>query len=82
MTPVEHPSRAALLDFAMGVRASGDGLAVADHLAACPACCATVRLLEESAGELLNSLQGVAMSSDALKHALERIDALADDAQE
>jgi putative transcriptional regulator len=68
--PTHHPSEALLLDHARGALAPGRDLVVRAHLAACPACRASVRLAEAVGGALLDEVEPAAMAPDALARAL------------
>ncbi|MFI4963957.1 MAG: hypothetical protein ACHP9T_01195 [Caulobacterales bacterium] len=80
MRSTDHPSAADLLDFAVGSQAAGRST-VSAHLAACPACRETVRILEEAGGAFLESLPAAALDPDALDRALAALDAEGDDGE-
>lgn len=65
MTVHHHPSDELLLDYASGALGEAWSLAVATHLALCPACRRTVEKLEAVGGEILQKVapQPVAESS-------------------
>jgi putative transcriptional regulator len=67
-----HPEEAWLLDYASGVADEGVALIVASHLSFCASCRDAVALAESVGGALLE--QTVPMGSDALAHALARLD--------
>jgi len=74
MTPRHHPSDAVLVDYAVGALMSGQRLAVACHLNACPHCARSVALAEAVGGVLLSDLPPAQMNPDALHRALARIE--------
>jgi putative transcriptional regulator len=74
MSPRHHPSEALLVDYATGALMSGQRLAVACHLNACPHCARAVALAEAVGGLLLSDLPPAEMSPDALDLALARIE--------
>ncbi|MDC7788595.1 ChrR family anti-sigma-E factor [Rhodoplanes sp. TEM] len=74
MTVTHHPTEATLAAFAAGTLDEGRMLVVAAHLAACPECRRTVRMLEATGGVLLDDLPPVDVGSDALARAMAEID--------
>lgn len=74
MQPRHHPSEDLLSDFAGGRLDEGQALAVATHLEGCTLCRATVRALENAAGEALETIAPVAMRKGALDETLQRLD--------
>ena len=74
MSPRYHPTEMVLAGYASGALADGPSLAVSAHLEACPACRASVRLLEAVGGALLDETPEASMAEDALALALARIE--------
>ncbi len=70
-----HPSEELLLDYASGALAEGWSLAIATHLALCPACRHTVAGLEALGGGMLLSAAPAAMDERALESVMARLDA-------
>lgn len=70
-----HPSEELLLDYASGALAEGWSLAIATHLALCPACRRTVASLEALGGGMLLSAAPAAMDERALDSVMARLDA-------
>lgn len=75
MSIKHHPTDETLGAYAAGNLDEGSALVVAAHVSLCPRCAAVVRGFEEVGGALLDRLQPSAMSGDALKQALARLDA-------
>lgn len=69
-----HPSDTTLLAQAAGTLPVLHGRVLAVHLAACPACRATLQQMEAIGGSLLADLPPVAMQRDALARVLARLD--------
>ena len=74
MIPRYHPSEDRLLEHATGALDSGARLVIATHLRACAACAAKIRLAEAVGGVLMDELSPVELRSDALAHALARLE--------
>ena len=72
--PQHHPSHALIIEYAAGSMASGRGLVMAAHLAACPACREEARLMNAAGGALLEGLEPTPMKSDALAAVMARIE--------
>lgn len=70
-----HPSSELLLSFAAGNLSEGFSLLVATHLAMCPECRRRLRHAESIGGALLQSMDPVAVSENALPDLMARIDA-------
>ena len=66
MSIAHHPADDLLLAYAAGSLDQGQQLAIATHLAACPACHGWVRALEGLGGTLLSALPPSRMTGDAL----------------
>jgi putative transcriptional regulator len=77
MTITHHPSEELLLDYAAGGLSESWSLAVATHLALCPACRRDVARLEEVGGGLMDVLAPAACSDGMFDAVLAR---LSDDA--
>ncbi|MCC6736626.1 MAG: cupin domain-containing protein [Bauldia sp.] len=73
--PTRHPSDALLLDYAAGSLSEGWGLAVATHLALCPACRSRVLAAEAVGGAMIDAIEPAPVAEDALAATLARIDA-------
>lgn len=56
MTIIHHPQDDILLEYASGTMAEGWSLAIATHLALCPACRARLALIESAGGALLDAI--------------------------
>ena len=65
-----HPKSTTLADFAAGTLDEGRSLVVASHLALCGGCREFVAALEEAGGQMLASIEPVAMAGDAAARAL------------
>jgi putative transcriptional regulator len=74
MSPTHHPSEELLRAYAMGSGEQALDLAVASHLARCPACQEQVAELEAIGGALLSGLSGIELSEGALTATLARLD--------
>lgn len=74
MSTHPHPSEDSLWDYYRGAFSSGRSLTIATHLEMCPACREGVRLFDAVGGALLNDIEPVAMSDNALDLALARIE--------
>ena len=74
MSSPRGPSEERLLAYAAGVLSPPEAVVVATHLALRPAADAWVRQLQAVGGELLEETAPVALSSEALMHALARIE--------
>lgn len=72
--PNHHPSDALLLAYAAGSLTEGLALAVATHLALCPACRHAAAEADALGGCLLETLEPMAMGKDALARALACLD--------
>jgi putative transcriptional regulator len=72
--PRHHPAEDLLLDYASGAMGEADALAVATHLAYCPACRAESARLDAMGGALLDTLPGAAIGDDAFAAVLARLD--------
>jgi putative transcriptional regulator len=73
-----HVSDALLADYESGALTEGWSLAVATHLALCPACRARARLAASVGGSLLDSIPPAEVGTSALDDVLGRIDAARD----
>lgn len=69
-----HPTEDILLDYAVGALGEAKSIAVAAHCELCDACAKSVRTLEAAGGVLLESIDGVDVSEDALASVLARLD--------
>jgi putative transcriptional regulator len=69
-----HPSEALLLDYYHGRLAEGPELLVATHAGMCAHCRDTLRLFPSIGGALLEDVEGLELSADALELALARIE--------
>jgi len=74
MSVTHHISDALLADYESGALAEGWSLAVATHLALCPACRARARFAASVGGTMLESLPPATVRDDALAHVFGRID--------
>jgi putative transcriptional regulator len=74
MTPVHHPSSDRLIEYAAGSLSRERRLVVGAHLRVCPICTREVAVVEAVGGVLLDALPAASMASDALAHALARIE--------
>jgi putative transcriptional regulator len=70
-----HPSDATRLAYAAGTLPWPHAHVLAVHLAQCDTCRATMRVIEELGGVLVEELDAVPMSEDALARTLARLDA-------
>jgi putative transcriptional regulator len=75
MTVSHHPTEATLAAFAAGTLDEGRMLVVAAHLAACPDCRRSVRMLEATGGVMLDDLAPADLAADGLVRALAQLDA-------
>ena len=73
MTINHHPSEELLLDYATGALGEAWSLAVATHLALCPACRHAVARIEEIGGMLLEMAEPAAISEDTLAAVMTRV---------
>jgi putative transcriptional regulator len=78
MTIAHHPSDELLLDYASGALSESWGLAIATHLALCPACRRAVTRMETVGGDLLEALAPAACSDAAFDAVLARLTDAAD----
>lgn len=74
-----HPSEELLLDYASGALAEGWSLAIATHLALCPACRRSVADLEALGGGMLLSAAPAAIDERSLDLVMARLDAETDE---
>jgi putative transcriptional regulator len=74
MTPKHHVPDAELLEYAAGTTNAPAALAVACHVALCPACAGGVATLEAVGGSLLEASAGQALPAGALAATLARLD--------
>ena len=74
MTVTHHPGEELLIDFAAGSLAEPWSLAIASHMALCPACRQAVADAEAIGGVLLDGLAPTATNDDALDRVLGRLD--------
>ncbi|WP_247887435.1 ChrR family anti-sigma-E factor [Azospirillum sp. SYSU D00513] len=72
--PAHHPGEPLLLDYAGGALGEGASLAIATHLALCPACRHTVREMEAAGGALLEELEPEPLEPGGLERLLARLD--------
>ena len=77
--PKHHPDDALLLDHACGALAGPFSLAVATHLALCPACRRAIRAMESAGGAALAHLEAPAVDDDLLTKTLSRLGEAFDD---
>ncbi|NVO17402.1 MAG: cupin domain-containing protein [Rhodoplanes sp.] len=75
MTVAHHPTEATLAAFAAGTLDEGRMLVVAAHLAACPDCRRSVRMLEATGGVMLDDLAPADFAADGLVRAMAQLDA-------
>ncbi|ESQ86770.1 hypothetical protein ABAC460_22225 [Asticcacaulis sp. AC460] len=73
-TPNHHPGEDLLWDYHRGALAPGMALAMQTHAETCPHCRGDLRLFDIMGGAMLEELDGVAMSNNALDLALARIE--------
>ena len=69
-----HPGESTLMGYVSGSLPAAHRQVVAIHIACCSLCAADVRLLEEAAGALLDSLAPAPLAADALTRVLARLD--------
>lgn len=69
-----HPSEDLLLDYHRGALAPGLELVVRTHVAGCDHCRRELKLYEAIGGVMLEEIEGVALSDNALELALARIE--------
>lgn len=74
MSTVHHPGEDLLWDYFRGALAPGLALSVRAHLDLCPHCRDDLRVFTAIGGAMLESVEGVAMSDNALDLALARIE--------
>ena len=72
--PRHHPQETLLLEYATGALREAQALAVATHLAYCPACRRQAQRLDELGGALLDTLSPEPLPSDALSTLIARLD--------
>ncbi len=75
MTIKHHPSDELLLDYVTGGLSESWSLAVATHLALCPACRRQTARLEAVGGGLLQATEPVQVAADSLSAVMARLDA-------
>ncbi|MCW5713314.1 MAG: ChrR family anti-sigma-E factor [Bauldia sp.] len=75
MLPTQHLSDALLIDYAAGTVSEGWSLAIATHLALCPACRNRVLAAEAIGGAMIEAIEPEPVSEDALAATLARIEA-------
>lgn len=73
-TTTIHPPEDLLWDYHRGRLSPGMRLAVRTHMELCPQCRSERRLFDDIGGALLDDIEGVAMSDNALDLALARIE--------
>jgi putative transcriptional regulator len=73
-SPRHHPPETLLLEYATGALHEAQALAVATHLAYCPACRRQTERLDELGGALLDTLPPESLPSDALSALIARLD--------
>lgn len=69
-----HPSEPTLLGYATGSLPEALALVTATHLGSCAACRRALATLEATGGALLDELDPVPLTGDALDHLLSRVD--------
>lgn len=74
ISPRHHPPETLLLEYATGVLREAQALAVATHLAYCPACRRQAALLDELGGALLEALPPEPLPPDALATLVAHLD--------
>ncbi len=74
-----HPNEELLLDYASGALGEGWSLAIATHLALCPACRRTVAGLEALGGGMLMAAAPTPVSDDLLDAVMARVDKVPED---
>ncbi len=72
--PSHHPGDTLLIDYAGGALCEGASLAVATHLAFCPACRHEVAEMEAIGGALLDELEPEPLSNGCLEALMARLD--------
>lgn len=72
--PRHHPGDALLLDYASGLLAEPVALAIATHLALCPACRHAVGEMEAVGGALLDGLEPEPLAPGSLEAVMARLD--------
>jgi putative transcriptional regulator len=72
--PRHHPPETLLLEYATGALREAQALAVATHLAYCPACRRQAQLLDELGGALIDTLPPEPLPPDALSALIARLD--------
>lgn len=72
--PTHHPGDTLLIDYAGGALGEGVSLAVATHLALCPACRLTVAEMEAIGGALLEEIEPDELDPGCLESVLARLD--------
>jgi putative transcriptional regulator len=73
-SPHHHPEDAVLADYASGALRPAFAAVVGAHLEACAHCRASLRSLEALGGEMINELDGSALSAAALDRVMAGID--------
>jgi putative transcriptional regulator len=74
MSAVHHPGEDLLWDYFRGTLAPGLSLSVRTHLDLCPQCRDDMRVFTAIGGAMLDSVESIAMSDNALDLALARIE--------
>jgi putative transcriptional regulator len=82
MTIHHHPGEELLLDYASGALGEAWSLAVATHLALCPACRDSVSALEAVGGGLLEGVEAAPLADDTWGAVLARLDTMKDAVKE
>jgi putative transcriptional regulator len=77
--PRHHPPESLLLEYASGSLREPQALALATHLAYCPACRRDTAFLDDLGGTLLEALEPEPLPAAALETLLARLDSDADD---
>jgi putative transcriptional regulator len=72
--PRHHPPETLLMEYATGALREAQALAVATHLAYCPACRQQAQLLDELGGALIDTLPPEPLPPDALSALIARLD--------
>ena len=72
--PRHHPPETLLLEYATGALREAQALAVATHLAYCPACRRQAERLDELGGALIDTLPPEPLPPDALSALIARLD--------
>lgn len=81
MTVQHHLSDETLLSYAAGELDDATSLVVASHLALCPVCRASVNMAEDIGGAMLDDVEPMEMSEDALAHVLARTETVSRDSE-